>query len=380
MKNEVGTEMVESSEEEPGVEGVERTFDPEHFRLLTEEGVEAWNAWRNANPEVSPNLVGADLGWAEIEGANLQKTNLREADLPFANLREADLFDADLHGANLEGANLEGADLIGADLGKAFLPGASLRGAHLGEAELREAFASDADFTEALLEEASLQGAELGSANLDGASLRYANLQGVRLENASLQGADLRFAVLSDTTWSGAKITRDTLMDPVYFSPSHYPLNDGSETIQLPAWDRWLTWGRIRWIGTLPLFEVSNSAFVLSVLTITGIGFLNSSQFLAMIEYPIPLPQRMVLLLYTSLCLMAGSWIYKLWCPHRVQEFSETTWVEELGRPRLLYLAKSLARWGPGAALVPTVIGGVLGLWLLLDRLWVTFQYLREYL
>ncbi len=69
--------------------------DPEHVMIL-QEGVTAWNIWREKNPNTIPGLKKADL-----RGANLQ-----EADLHCANLQKADLRGATLTKANLRGANL----------------------------------------------------------------------------------------------------------------------------------------------------------------------------------------------------------------------------------------------------------------------------------
>jgi Pentapeptide repeats (8 copies) len=83
------------------------TYDREQYSRL-QSGVDAWNAWRKANPRV--NLV--DLSAADLRGANLTG-----ADLHGANLTGAQLGGANLTGANLFGADLTGADLDRADLG-----------------------------------------------------------------------------------------------------------------------------------------------------------------------------------------------------------------------------------------------------------------------
>ena len=62
------------------------------------------------------NLVGANLGCANLGGADLCGANLG-----CANLGGADLRYADIRGANLGCANLGGADLCGANLGGADL-------------------------------------------------------------------------------------------------------------------------------------------------------------------------------------------------------------------------------------------------------------------
>jgi hypothetical protein len=54
-------------------------------RLL--QGVEVWNQWRQENPKVKPNLVGADLKHINLEG-----TSLIFADLSDSDLSNSDLF------------------------------------------------------------------------------------------------------------------------------------------------------------------------------------------------------------------------------------------------------------------------------------------------
>ena len=92
----------------------------EHVAKL-QEGIEAWNAWREQNRDIWP-----DLRRANLRGANLRGVDLRGANLCGVDLRRADLGDADFRGANLSRSNLREADLHGADL----------RWAELGEANL----------------------------------------------------------------------------------------------------------------------------------------------------------------------------------------------------------------------------------------------------
>ena len=60
----------------------------EHLKIL-KQGVEAWNEWREKNPQRTPDLSGANLIMADLSGANLNK----------AVLHAADLYKADLTGA-----------------------------------------------------------------------------------------------------------------------------------------------------------------------------------------------------------------------------------------------------------------------------------------
>ena len=57
--------------------------DPDPLAELM-KGVDAWNVWRSENPDVEPDLSGADLGAADLSAADLRgtdlcRTNLRRA-------------------------------------------------------------------------------------------------------------------------------------------------------------------------------------------------------------------------------------------------------------------------------------------------------------
>jgi uncharacterized protein YjbI with pentapeptide repeats len=154
---------------------------PNKKNMLTVElllRVTEWNTVRKANPEVKPQLSGANLVLANLSGANLSDadligTNLREANLHGVHLIRANLSGANLHGANLSGANLHGINLFGANLS-----GANLHGAHLIHANLGGA---------------NLRGANLSDTDLNGATLSWANLSG-----ANLSGAYIAFTVFAN--------------------------------------------------------------------------------------------------------------------------------------------------------------------------------------
>jgi uncharacterized protein YjbI with pentapeptide repeats len=189
----------------------------EHVAML-KKGVDAWNAWRDANLEVDPdlsdaNLRGRNLSGANLSGrgANLEGANLIEADLSGANLSEAYLSDAFLRGANLSGANLSGANLSpayleGANLIEANLSGADLSGAYLTGAILVEAKLAGAILIGASLVQANLTEAHLNGANLQGADLSRANLTGTHLTGASLQRATLVVTNLTGADLTACRI------------------------------------------------------------------------------------------------------------------------------------------------------------------------------
>jgi uncharacterized protein YjbI with pentapeptide repeats len=210
--------------------------DKEHLAIL-KRGVEVWNAWREENPDVQPDLRKAAPGGIDLKGANLEGANLEGAHLTLANLRwailkgarllNAILQKADLQEAILEEASLQKADLRGANLQKAILQGAILEEASLEEANLEEAILQKADLQKAILdrtnleranlEEASLRGASLCRANLKEAKLNKADLWGAHLEHethieeAELTEANLQWAILERAHLNKAKLQRANL-------------------------------------------------------------------------------------------------------------------------------------------------------------------------
>ena len=82
-----------------------------------------------------------------------------------------------------------------------------------------------------------------------------------------------------------------------------------------------------------------------SLTVINLIGFVNEDPNLsAWIPFDVPYPLRSVLVLISSILLVLGSTVFRLGCPTRIQEFSESQWVEAHRNPRPLYLSESLNR------------------------------------
>ena len=73
-------------------------------REILRKGVREWNSWRRANPNVTPDLFGANLSGANLIGANLKEAKLSGVNLTAAHLVVANLTAADLVGADLTGA------------------------------------------------------------------------------------------------------------------------------------------------------------------------------------------------------------------------------------------------------------------------------------
>jgi len=99
---------------------------------------EAWNKWRQQNPQTPIWLRGADLDTGS-ERIVLRRINMRGANLARAKMPGIVLVGADLRRAILTGANLQRAVLVNADLRGAQIQEADLRGANFRGADLRDA-------------------------------------------------------------------------------------------------------------------------------------------------------------------------------------------------------------------------------------------------
>jgi len=100
-------------------------------QLLLEDGIDSWNQWRAANPQMPCRLEGQDLSGGYFFEGDFSGIILRGANLQRACLIGADLRWADLQGANLSGAYLDEANFYGANLNDATFTGASLERVNL---------------------------------------------------------------------------------------------------------------------------------------------------------------------------------------------------------------------------------------------------------
>jgi uncharacterized protein YjbI with pentapeptide repeats len=165
--------------------------------------VEAWNQWRADNPNVTPDLSGADLIGAKLTDIDLSDVNLSDANLSDANIMNANLSGADLRSTGFIRTDLNGAVLNGAALSDACLISAVLRGAFVLNADLSGASLSDAVLINTDLSGANLSDVNLHGGNLFGADLTRADLSSAHLNHAHLENADLKEANLNGTILDG---------------------------------------------------------------------------------------------------------------------------------------------------------------------------------
>jgi hypothetical protein len=140
--------------------------DDAQIKILKEQGVKAWNEWRNATPGTRPDFSDADLSFLNLSDADLSDVDLSETNLSGAILSAADLFQADLSRAHLNGAHLLGATLIGANLGAADFLDANLNRTDLSGANLSGANLTSADLTEADFSDCIMGATQVGNVDL----------------------------------------------------------------------------------------------------------------------------------------------------------------------------------------------------------------------
>jgi hypothetical protein len=192
--------------------------NPEHLEIL-KQGVKVWNAWRDDNPSVRPDLSEEDLSnlirtTGPVSSQGGIKSPSPGPSLWFCNFRGANLRGAKLVGASLAWANFTGADLTRSDLSKAALGEAKFRKADLHSADLRGAHLGRARFERANLTNANLAHADLTQTDLRGANLTGTGLVGAKLFRTNLDGATLaRCYVYGVSVWETTSDEETTQKD-----------------------------------------------------------------------------------------------------------------------------------------------------------------------
>ena len=182
----------------------------EHLARI-KDGVDAWNDWRKANPEIVPDLSKEDLTGA----------NLNAADLRYAQLEGTDLSKVNLRGIKLGSAHLRDADLTGADLSEAVLFQTDMSNVELGGAKLIKASLILTDLRIANLNDANLNLAAILATSLTAATMRGTDLTGATVSEAVFADVDLSTVKGLETVHHGGPSTIG--IDTIYKSGRKIP-------------------------------------------------------------------------------------------------------------------------------------------------------------
>jgi uncharacterized protein YjbI with pentapeptide repeats len=180
----------------------------EHLALLL-EGVAVWNAWREQQTSLQPDLDYADLSHRDLPGVNLSGAHLSGARLSSVNLAGANLQGVRANGINLKQVNLTDAlvseanlrysDFTDTDFTRATLTNTWLMDGYFTRVTMRDANLTGADLTLADFYESDLSGANCSGALLDETKLRHAKLYRVNFTSAFLAKADVTNAAMAWT-------------------------------------------------------------------------------------------------------------------------------------------------------------------------------------
>jgi hypothetical protein len=205
----------------------------EHVAML-KKGVGAWNAWRDENPYIPPDVSGVDLSKVNFIEFNRTyyplRLNFNNANLKGANLHSARLTLADFAGANLSGADLSGARLSRANLPCADLTAANLRGADLVGANLHSACFSNAD-----LKEANLENAELVETDLTGADLTGCRIYGVSAWRLKLERTKQQNLIITERDESTVTVDNIEVAQFIHLMLHNQKIRDVIDTITSKA-------------------------------------------------------------------------------------------------------------------------------------------------
>lgn len=193
-----------------------------HIGIL-EQGVEAWNEWRRANPLTIPDLsdhflIGERLDGVDFSNSNLARTDFSKSDMIEANLRNSNLSKTRFIHSKLIGACLADADLTGATFSQANCTAVDFNGAYLGGARFDEVKLRAATFNGAILTKAELRHLDLSGIDFRGADLTDANLQrallmGTKIDGATLSGCRVYGVSVWDVELDKA-VQRDLVITP----------------------------------------------------------------------------------------------------------------------------------------------------------------------
>ena len=173
---------------------------------ILEQGVEAWNRWREANSGVI--YLGNLFDYEEenqphnLDGYNLELVNFKNTYLRGCSFRDANLRKAYLCWADLRGADFYGSDLSESRFRQARLDNKTKLGSvNLSRARLLDVDLSGLDFSDSNLSECVLSEPKGGyyppsKAKLEGCNFERSNLSGANLEGVVLVKSKLASAIL----------------------------------------------------------------------------------------------------------------------------------------------------------------------------------------
>lgn len=166
--------------------------DEQHIEIF-KQGSKTWNAWREDNPRIEPDLSDIDFETQVHDYEHLYDTPwFRDYNLDGANLRRITARNSFFERCNFDGAKMPWSDFCYTHFRKCSLVGAELTLSKIGSAR----------FEECCLDRAALSYCSAEDTSFIGSSLRGTDLSKMSMVGADLSRAELvRTRVYGVSTW-----------------------------------------------------------------------------------------------------------------------------------------------------------------------------------
>jgi len=326
-----------------------------------------------------------DLSGMVLTGATLVGVDLSNANLASSNLEHATILSSVLDGANLERAQLKRATFADVDLARTDLSGTLIEGVSFNNCTLRLSTAMHGkpwiNATVLLCDARGfglierLEGTRFIASDLRDAIFSQSDLTKAQFSSCNLVRATFWGATLRGTHWSGCRIGRRTRFEGANWD-GHNARTDGSDQLSFSILQKLCSWNRVRFLSRIPLFSGAYFVLLSTLVIVSGIELLNETEFVQSLNYPVATPERATPLLVGSALLSLAATFFVVFCPARVLEFSRVRWVEELGRPGMVWEADNLG--SPIRTLITLVclvLGGSLVGIVFIERLFQAVTY-----
>ncbi|MDZ4861037.1 MAG: pentapeptide repeat-containing protein [Candidatus Hydrogenedentes bacterium] len=363
-------------------------------------GPDAMRQWTRNNPRASFHVAGIEFGRVEISGlSNDEWIVLHHAQFGGTKFEQLLIINADLSNTNFNHLIAKEAEFTNVTLDASSFANAKIESLRLnnvrcnGSTEFTNAYLPAAKFSDCTFDNTKFTNAELMGAAFTRGSLMYVDFSG-----ANLDGCTFASPILASSLafWGTKNLETSTGLEKINIQQQTGIHGDaiGLEQRERPRWKDYLDWTRIRVLGRLPLFGISYATLVFIPVIIGSIAMVNTSieriQEAGLVglsgnsfEGVIPavkIPTLMVWSLIAAALLAIASTLYHVFCPTRIQEFTQEQWVNELNKPLMHYL--------PHAWKMPRIriiciwayaVGGLSGLFILSIKAFQTIGYIVRY-
>lgn len=201
--------------------------------------------------------------------------------------------------------------------------------------------------------ESAFPGCEFRRCGFNDSQIRSRELRGCQFDDCAFLDAEFHDVDLKRASFRGARYLQGRCS-------ARSTAVDNADTVWFSHPFDAVTWWRVRWLGSMPLFGASYVTLGAIIALAQCMSWYNArvavlrDRAVARIGEraetwverlgPIPVPDNIKLLFVGIVLLAFGATLYKLFCPDLVQEHSENEWKNVLKREVFEYRINSYAR------------------------------------